>query len=119
MWRVLRPGGLLTLSTEHRVSGPGPGLPGILMFDAGELAALIDADGWEPLDALDLAVSPATRSGLIAFAKAADEVRRHVKKNDGDLLFHKLDWSRYPHILLEHEGLVWTSVHLALRKTRR
>lgn len=149
MWRVLRPWGLLTLSTEHRVSGPGPGLPGTLMFDAAELAALIDAGGWEPLDALDLAVSPATHRGLVPFAEATEDLRRHVISNDGDLLFHDLDWSRYPHILLEHEisdtpgfgvgrrvssnlrslgrhlgippskRLVWTSVHLALRKTRR
>ena len=30
--RVLKPGGVLTVSTELRLDGPGPGLPGILLF---------------------------------------------------------------------------------------
>lgn len=116
MRRVLKPGGLLTLSTEHRVSGPGPGLPGVLMFDAAEIADLIHAGGWELLDPLDLAVSPATRAGVLQFRDGIADVQRHVRGNGGDLLFHKLDWSQYPHILLEHDGRMWTSVHLALRK---
>jgi SAM-dependent methyltransferase len=119
MSRVLRPGGLLSLSTEYRLSGPGPGLPGVLMFDACELAEMIHAGGWEPLDPLDLAISPATRGGLLPFEDAAQDVRRHVESNGGDLLFHKLDWSSYPHILLEHAGRVWTSAHLAVRKPAR
>lgn len=147
MWRVLRTGGLLTLSTEHRVIGPSPGLPGTLMFDGGELAELIHAGGWKALDRLDLSVTPATYRCLVPLAEAAEDLRRHVASNGGDLLFHGLHWSRYPHILLEYEmsgtpgvgadrsirsklrllrrhlavapttRLVWTSVHLALRKT--
>ncbi|MFN2387512.1 MAG: class I SAM-dependent methyltransferase, partial [Thermoanaerobaculia bacterium] len=37
MFRVLKPGGILAISTEFRVAGPSPGLPGISMFDRTEL----------------------------------------------------------------------------------
>lgn len=116
MRRVLKPGGLLSISTEYRVGGPGPGMPGVLMFDAEELAGLIAAGGWEPLDGLDLSVGPATLRAPLRFNDALADLARHTKAHGGDILFHKLDWSRYPHILLEHEGRTWTSVHLALLK---
>ena len=45
---------------------------------------------------------------MIDFDEAAAEVRAGR------------EWSRYPHILLMHQGqaVVWTSVHVALRKLR-
>jgi SAM-dependent methyltransferase len=116
MHRVLRPGGLLCLSTEVRLKGPGPGLPGILMFDPGQLDSLIGADGmWEPLDALETTVSPQTLATVQDFAKAAGDVRRHVKK-EKHLLLHRLTWSTYPHVVLREGERWWTSVHLALRR---
>src|SRR5204862_4394011 len=32
MFRVLKPGGVLSLSTEFRLAGDGPGLPNVLLF---------------------------------------------------------------------------------------
>lgn len=116
MHRVLRPGGLLCLSTELRLNGPGPGLPGILMFDEAELRELVIGNGpWQPLDQPDLSVAADTLATVKEFAESAADVTRHVTA-EGRLVFHRLDWSRYPQIVLREGALWWTSVHLALRR---
>ena len=52
MHRVLRPGGVVTLSTEYRVAGEGS-LPGTLLFDAAELQALWEGcSSWSSLSIL-------------------------------------------------------------------
>ena len=116
MYRVLRPGGLLCLSTEMRLKGPGPGLPGVLMLDRAELMEMIVENGsWEPLDRLDLDISDDTLALAQEFAESAADVRLHVAR-EGKLVFHRLDWSKYPQIVLREGDLWWTSVHLALRR---
>jgi len=116
MHRVLRPGGLLCLSTELRVRGPGPGLPGILMFDEDQLRTLVIDNGpWQPLDRLELSVDAETLASVQEFAASAADVRRHVA-DEGQLVFHRLDWSAYPQLVLREGELWWTSVHLALRR---
>ena len=73
MHRVLRPGGVVALSTEYRVAGEGS-LPGTLLFNAAELHWL-----WEGLfelvEPLDLELSRATRSVIIDFDEAAADLR--------------------------------------------
>jgi SAM-dependent methyltransferase len=116
MHRVLRPGGLLCISTELRLEGPAPGLPGILMFDGADIQELIIENGpWHPLDAPQLVVGADTRASVQAFAESAADVRRHVAR-EGRLVFHRLDWSRYPQVALREGAMLWTSVHLALRR---
>ena len=113
--RVLRPGGVATISTEYRLAGPPPGLPGILMFDRDQLEHLVGGSGLELVAPLDLTLSEPTRAGVRFFADSAADVRAHIAKH-GEILFHELDWSRYPQLLLAQDELLWTSVHLALRK---
>jgi SAM-dependent methyltransferase len=116
MHRVLKPGGVLSISTEFRLAGPPPGLPGILLFDADDVRTIFLGDRpWEPVDSLDFSLSAATLATAIPFAEAAGDVRRHVETH-GCLVFHRLDWSRYPHIVLREGDWLWTSIHLALRK---
>lgn len=116
MGRVLKPGGVLTLATEYRLAGPGPGLPGIHLFDEAELKEwIIDAGDWEPLSPLDLSLSDETTRTALPLVDGGADVERHTKKF-GAVYFHKLDWSRYPHLVLTHGPHVWTSVHLALKK---
>jgi SAM-dependent methyltransferase len=116
MFRVLKPSGVLTLSTELRLVGPSPGLPGILLFDEARIRELVVGDrAWDLLSPLRLDVSAATLATEQPFAEAAADVQRHVAQH-GELMFHQLDWSRYPHIVLRDGERVWTSVHLALRK---
>jgi ubiquinone/menaquinone biosynthesis C-methylase UbiE len=116
MSRVLKPGGVLSVSTEFRLAGPGPGLPGVHLFDEAELRGwILDAADWEPLSPLDLALSEATRRTELPFAEGCADVDRHCRRF-GALYFHKLDWGRYPHVVLRHGEHVWTSVHVAVRK---
>jgi FkbM family methyltransferase len=99
MYRVLRPGGILSLATEFRLEGPSPGVPGTLMFDSEELSEWIVGDrGWTLLSPLDLTVSERTADTEVLFESVLSGV------------------ARLPHVVLRMGAHVWTSVHLALRK---
>jgi SAM-dependent methyltransferase len=106
MFRVLKPGGVAAISTEFRLAGPAPGLPGILMFDELQLHASVVGDlRWTLVSPLDLSLSSETYESGVPFEEAAADVRAGR------------DWSRYPHIVLTQDDLVWTSVHLTLQKS--
>ena len=100
IWRVLKPGGIVSISTEFRVAGPGPGLPGTLIFDAAELNdVVVQPFAWELVEPLDLRLSERTRASAIPLAAAfAGEVTDSA------------------HVVLVEGELVFTSVHVALRK---
>jgi SAM-dependent methyltransferase len=118
IFRVLKPGGVLSVATEYRLAGPSPGMPGVLMFDRDELLDLVvGTRGWSLLGELDLSVSSETLASVCPEAEAIADVERHVLRH-GELRFHELDWSRYPMLALERGPLRWTSVHLALQKHR-
>lgn len=114
--RVLRPGGIAAISTELRLEGAPPGLPGVLMFDSEQLKELFAGPGWELVGPLSVAVSEATRATALLFSDAHADVLAHVERY-GRLRFDTLEWSRYPHLVLRHDGLLFTSVHITLRKT--
>jgi SAM-dependent methyltransferase len=100
MWRVLKPGGIVTLSTEYRLRGPSPGLPGSLMFDAAELDEIIIRPFcWTPVEPLDLTLSERTLKSAISLSAA-----------------HAGTEPLFPHIVLEEGEFLFTSVHIALRK---
>ena len=113
MGRVLRPGGVLTLSTEFKLAGP-PGEDGwdsdTLIFSRERIQRyIIEASGLEPVDELRTEVSPRTMEcerDLETFLKGAREA---------------LDWkakvASYPNLVLVHGGYVFTSIHLVLRKS--
>jgi SAM-dependent methyltransferase len=109
MHRVLKPGGLCSISTEFRLNGPPPGLPGIHMFDRGDVDDLIvGAAPWELVGGpLELEPSPQTLTAVTALATAAQDVQAGRPR-----------YSSYPHIVLDHPDgpRTWTSIHLALRK---
>ncbi|MDQ4145079.1 MAG: class I SAM-dependent methyltransferase [Actinomycetota bacterium] len=99
MCRVLRPGGIATLSTEFRLNGPGAGLPGTLLFDAVQLHdAIIAAGDWSLVGPLDLFSSPASRASPVIWSEAIAGI------------------DRFPHVVLCEGEHLWTSVHLALRR---
>lgn len=108
MGRVLKPGGVLTLSTELLLDGPpgSSGWPGVVLFSPGSLRRhLIEASGLEPVDEPDLAVSERT----LATCKPLLEMLREIESGR----------ATHPHVVLEHDGQVFGSVHLTLRKTDR
>lgn len=96
--RVLKPGGVASLSTEWKLSGDGWGWGHVRLFDAETLMAHIyEASGLEFVDEPDWAFD-----GDVADAvELAQVVRGDVTEVRG---------------ALRHNGYVFTSVHLALRK---
>lgn len=108
MGRVLKPGGILTLSTELLLEGPpgSKGWPGVVLFSPELLRRhLIEASGLEPVDAPNLAVS--RRS--LATGRPLEELMGEVESGR----------ETFPHLVLSHDGQLFSSVHLTLRKTER
>jgi len=113
--RVLKPGGVFSVSTEILLAGSGPGLPGVLMFTWDQLFDLIlSAAEWDMMGPVRKS-PPESEVPIVSFAEAVEALEDHVDKHS-EIVWSELDWPQYPHIVLEHEGLVWTSVHLALQK---
>jgi SAM-dependent methyltransferase len=107
MFRVLRPDGVLAVSTEFRLQGDRIGYPGLLRFDEPELRALLlDGLWWDPATPMDLSISDETLSSAVEMNEAIADQRAGRR-----------GWSRYPHLVLRHEQFLWTSVHVALVKS--
>jgi SAM-dependent methyltransferase len=108
MYRVLRPGGVAALATEFRLEGPGLGRPGLLRFDEPELRSLLlDGLWWDPAVPLDSTISVETLASPVSMADAMADIETGER-----------GWSQYPHIVLRDHGYLWTSVHLALIKSK-
>ncbi len=110
--RVLKPGGIMAISTEFKVAGPPDGDgwdPSVILFSAEKLRHwLIEASGLELVDALETDLSDetlSTRRDLLAFLSAAKQLANPAQKI-----------GIYPNIILYHEGYLFSSVHLTLRK---
>ena len=117
-FRVLRPGGVYAVSTEFRISGPGPGLPNTLIFDEEELRSIIDDSApWEIVGPWGVTDHIAEPDPIISFEAAAAAVQVHSAQH-GEIKWDALHWPEYPHVRLIHDDIVWTSVHLALRKPK-
>jgi SAM-dependent methyltransferase len=115
VFRVLKPGGIFSVSTEIRLSSPPPGLPRILMFDRDELdSAVMTAAPWEVLGPSRWE-PPGSDVPVVSFDATAAAVRAHVERFD-ELVWSELHRPEHPHIVLGHGELAWTSVHLAFRK---
>ena len=106
--RVLEPGGVATLSTEFLITGPSGawGWPSVLLLNQESLRRyIVEASGLEPVDELDTTVSAAT----LRTQRQLTTVGREIEQGERKL----------PHLVLDHDGQVFGSVHLALRKTAR
>jgi SAM-dependent methyltransferase len=122
MGRVLKPGGIMTVSTEFCVAGPTPGVewPGLVLFSAEQLRKyVVEASGLEPVDDFSAAVSEWTRATVRPLSFYVDEIQATIKAQGDRPRVGEVTWSVYPHILLEQQGYTFGSVHLALRKTDR
>jgi SAM-dependent methyltransferase len=106
IYRVLRPGGLASISTEFRLEGPPPGMPGTLLFNEDQLRLLfLDRLPWKFVSPLDCSISPETVAGEVKFAEAMTDIQSG-----------RIGWSRYPHIVVRQGEYLFTSVHVALLK---
>jgi SAM-dependent methyltransferase len=101
IWRVLKPGGIATVTTEYRLRGSSAGLPGTLIFDEDQLQEIVIRPfRWSLVDPLDLTMSLRTLETMTSFSGAVA----------GTVPL-------FPHIVLEEGEFLWTSVHIALRKS--
>ena len=104
MGRVLRPGGVLSLSTEYKLSGEGHGWEGCRLFNAETLRTLvIEPSGCTLAGPLETDISEASRATVSSLKDAVARARR------GDPLPR-------PHVVLQSSQATFTSVHLALIK---
>lgn len=116
MFRVLRPGGILSLSTGYRLWGPVPGASGDLVLDAEEIGTVVLADRrWSLVDGFDAAVSEATMATRVSTFETMQELQRSIDSLGGRYMHH-MELTRYPHIVDEVPGRGFTSAHLLLRK---
>jgi len=119
MGRVLKPGGILALSTEFRFAGPpgGIGWPGrTLLLSAADLHRyIVEASGLELVDELRVDVSDETMATRRDIGQAmADHDERLTGLRGGDAPEYT-HWD-FPHVILVHDGYVFGSVHLTLRR---
>jgi len=119
MGRVLKPGGVLALSTELRISGPpgGIGWENLTLLFSGENLRryIVEATGLEPVDPLRLDVSDATMATPRDLTLALSD---HLARAGVPGATEFAEWD-FPHLVLVQGGYVFGSVHLTLRKGER
>lgn len=115
-YRVLEPGGVLSVSTEFRLRGDRPGIPGALLFDEDDVDDLfLGGRGWSLVEPFDPSVSAATWATDADFPEVVADQQAQVDRLGG-LWTHHVTYARYPHIVLSLGDHTFTSFHLALRK---
>jgi hypothetical protein len=113
MGRVLKPGGILTLATEYKVNGPPGGDywdPSTFILSRERIQEyIVEASGLELVDELDTDISVQTmlaKRDLLSFLQGAENKKTWAGKI-----------TNFPNLVLVHEGYVFCSIHLTLRKT--
>ncbi|MFN2592305.1 MAG: methyltransferase domain-containing protein, partial [Candidatus Dormibacteria bacterium] len=119
MGRVLKPGGILSLSTEFLLAGPpgGLGWPGRILFFSRDnlLKFIVEGSGLELVDTLTTDVSPATLGTQRDIAIAIESRSARREEREALPAFEHRTWD-YPHLVMLASGYCFCSVHLALRK---
>ncbi len=119
MGRVLKPGGIVVLSTEFRITGPpgGIGWPGdALLLSAENLQRyVVEASGLEPVDELQTDLSDTTRATVRDISQAVLDHDRRLAGVGGRGVPEFAAWD-FPHVLMSHGGYEFGSVHLTLRR---
>lgn len=105
VYRVLKPGGVLTVATEFRVAGPRGAMPFPMFDEQDAMTHVVGRFDWEVLGAADLELDDDTIASAVSFAEVRDDLEQQ-----------RWTWSTYPHVVLVEGESAWTSVHLALRK---
>ncbi len=123
MGRVLKPGGILALSTEYLISGPPGGKgwdPGTLLLSAEDIQKyIIEASGLEPVDEPDFTLSEATLASdqeLLPVVLSMQEYMEVQGEYPQVMQAHHRA-ALYPFLVLSQEGYKFCSVHLTLKKT--
>lgn len=103
MARVVKPGGILAISTEFRLNSASGGTE---TFSKDEIMSLIvKPSGCELVEEIDFDISDATLANITDIQQACEDVKNR-----------QLYYSSYPHIVLRDHGVLWTSIIFFLRK---
>jgi SAM-dependent methyltransferase len=109
--RVLKPGGLMSISTELCLSGSSQWLGNstMLLKPADIFDLIVKPSGCEMVDEPNFTPSQRTLMHETSFERAMGDLQQGG---------HRLDitWSSYPHIVISTPDASWTSVQLTLRK---
>jgi hypothetical protein len=120
MGRILKPGGIMTLSTECLIDGPsgGDGWNGLRFLSRVALQRyIVEASGLEPVDQLQTNISPTTMESQRSLRSYDRDMHTAFARPGKYPRVGEIIWSHYPHLVLTHRGYVFGSVHLTLRKT--
>lgn len=100
--RVLKPGGICSLSTEFKLTGNGNGWPGVLLFTPERIEeCIIEPSGLIEVDTPDYSFSHEHIENAVSLER---------------MVFDHYDPEREIAVRSETHGYVFTSVHLALLK---
>jgi SAM-dependent methyltransferase len=105
MGRVLKPGGVMTVSTKHRVAAPpgGEGWDGLRVFSREDLLRhIVEASELKPVDMLRTAISEATLASKKRQSFYAADIalaRQGKYPRVGEVI-----WSHYPHLVVTDQG---------------
>jgi SAM-dependent methyltransferase len=105
--RVLKPGGIAAITTECVVNGhPALDVPGLMLFTPDLIDKLTrSVGGLEPVGPVDFAITPASLATAYPLERAVKEA----------FAYH----TEYPHIVVEMQGRLFTSVALFFRKLEK
>jgi SAM-dependent methyltransferase len=120
MGRVLKPGGIMTVSTEYRIDGPagGDGWDGLRFFSRDNLMRyIVQASGLELVDDFNSSLSAPTMASAKSLRFYRPDVDAALAKQGRFPRVGEIVWSHYPHLVVTHEGYTFGSVHLTLRKS--
>lgn len=114
MGRVLKKGGVLTVATEYKISGPHDGIgwdPFVILFSPKLLNKyIVEASGLKMIGEPNYEMSDDTAKlsqPLLEFLNKVDRVETKIRRSEA-----------YPNLVLSHEGYVFGSVHLGLYKPK-
>jgi SAM-dependent methyltransferase len=119
MGRVLKPGGVLTISTQYRISGPpgGIGWDGCILFSREELQRyVVEASGLQLVDDLNTDLSENTLNTKRDLTKYAVDTTAYQGQPSRYTHAGHIAWSKQPYLVHVHQGYVFCSIQLTLRK---
>ena len=109
MGRVVRPGGIISIATEYRLTGSREYLDAstMLFTEKSLFELIVKPSGCVPVDMIDL--DTRIDEVVIPFSEALEDLSQMGERLRGR-------WSKYPHIVIGVSDATWTSVMLVLRK---
>jgi SAM-dependent methyltransferase len=122
MGRVLKPGGILTISTQYRISGPPGdiGWDGCILFSREDIQRyIVEASGLQLVDDLHTELSENTLNTQRDLTKYAVDTTAQQGQPSRYTHTGNVAWSKQPYLVHVHRGYVFCSIQLTLRKNEQ